>query len=99
MKTQVEKPSDTPAPGTYKIERSNTIILYDRSPKYTFGMRPDTDKPSDTPGKYPLIPFVAESEQENIFEASSYQMAYSCRISEGETFILTTTRRNERISK
>lgn len=50
MKTQVEKPNDTPAPDTYKIERSNTIILYHRSPKYTFGIRPEINKPNDTPG-------------------------------------------------
>lgn len=51
MKTQVEKPNDTPAPGTYKIERSNTIILYDRSPTYTFGTRPIIDHSNTNPGK------------------------------------------------
>ena len=50
VKSQIEKPNDTPAPDAYKIERSNTIILYHRSPKYTFGIRPADERPNDTPG-------------------------------------------------
>jgi len=61
LKTQLEKPSDTPAPGTYKMERSNTIILYDSSPSFTFGTRPDIDHSNTNPGKHFFVFFYPSS--------------------------------------
>lgn len=39
----------TPAPGDYSPEKSDRA-LNDCSPKYTFGVKTQTDKPSNTPG-------------------------------------------------
>lgn len=39
-----------PAPGDYAPEKSTSILL-DNAPKYTFGMRTESGKPVDTPGK------------------------------------------------
>lgn len=38
------------APGDYKPERSATFLL-DKSPKYSFGMKTCSEKPSQTPGE------------------------------------------------
>lgn len=38
------------APGDYVPEKSAAALL-DNAPKYTFGMRTQVYKPSDTPGK------------------------------------------------
>lgn len=37
------------APGQYRLDRSGTIIL-GHSPKYTFGLKTQIEKPNDTPG-------------------------------------------------
>lgn len=37
------------APGDYRPEKCASILL-DNSPKYTFGMKTDTEKPANTPG-------------------------------------------------
>lgn len=37
------------APGQYNPEKSSSLFL-DDAPKYTFGMKTQTEKPSDTPG-------------------------------------------------
>lgn len=44
------KPEVTPAPGDYNPEKATNVIL-DNSPKYTFGLKTQTEKPSSTPGK------------------------------------------------
>lgn len=41
----------TPAPGDYNPEKAEKIIL-DHSPKYSFGMKTQTEKINCTPGKY-----------------------------------------------
>ncbi len=38
------------APGAYAPEKSASVLL-DNSPKYTFGMRTQAEKPVDTPGR------------------------------------------------
>lgn len=38
------------APGQYKLERSGTVIL-GHSPKFSFGLKTQVEKQSDTPGK------------------------------------------------
>lgn len=40
----------TPAPGDYNPEKATSVTL-DNSPKYTFGMRTQVEKRSETPGK------------------------------------------------
>lgn len=37
------------APNVYEVNKADKIIL-DKSPKYSFGSRPETEKPADTPG-------------------------------------------------
>lgn len=39
----------TPAPGDYNLEKSEGI-MHDTSPKYTFGLKTQVEKPSQTPG-------------------------------------------------
>lgn len=42
------------APGDYTPEKSATSLL-DTSPKYSFGMKTQVAKPSDTPGKINFV--------------------------------------------
>lgn len=44
------KADNTPAPGDYDPEKAEKVI-HDNSPKYTFGLKTNKDKPVDTPGK------------------------------------------------
>jgi hypothetical protein len=39
----------TPAPGDYNPEKSEKVV-HDNSPKYTFGLKTQVEKPSQTPG-------------------------------------------------
>ena len=39
----------TPAPGDYNPEKSEKVV-HDNSPKYTFGLKTQVEKPSETPG-------------------------------------------------
>jgi hypothetical protein len=39
----------TPAPGDYNPEKSEKVV-HDTSPKYTFGLKTQAEKPSQTPG-------------------------------------------------
>lgn len=48
----------TPAPGDYNPEKATSVIL-DTSPKYTFGMRTQVEKRSETPGKNKCFPTCA----------------------------------------
>jgi hypothetical protein len=44
------RPDNTPAPGDYSPEKSDRV-LNDCSPKYTFGVKTQHEKPSTTPGE------------------------------------------------
>lgn len=46
LKTNLDKPSNTPAPGDYCPEKA----MVDNAPKYTFGLKTNLEKPSNTPG-------------------------------------------------
>ena len=46
LKTQVEKPSDTPAPNAYKPDKPA------HAPEYSFGVKTAVEKPSATPGEF-----------------------------------------------
>ena len=48
------------APGQYKLERSATVIL-GHSPKFSFGLKTQVEKQSDTPGK------IIQKPTDNIF--------------------------------
>jgi hypothetical protein len=39
----------TPAPGDYNPEKSEKVV-HDNAPKYTFGLKTQVEKPSQTPG-------------------------------------------------
>jgi len=43
------RPDLTPAPGDYNPEKSQKVV-HDNSPKYTFGLKTQVEKPSQTPG-------------------------------------------------
>jgi hypothetical protein len=43
------RPDQTPAPGDYKPEKAVKVV-HDSSPKYTFGLKTQVEKPSQTPG-------------------------------------------------
>lgn len=44
----------TPAPGDYNPEKATNVLL-DNSPKYTFGLKTQVEKPSTTPGERNLM--------------------------------------------
>lgn len=44
------KPENFPAPGDYNPDKAGKVI-HDNSPKYTFGLKTNVEKPLDTPGK------------------------------------------------
>ena len=49
-RTKSGKLEYTPAPGDYDPQKAEKIIQ-DSAPKYSFGIKPHTDKISTTPGK------------------------------------------------
>nr|CAD7441199.1 unnamed protein product [Timema bartmani] len=60
---------NTPAPGDYSPEKT-----VDHSPKYTFGLKTQTDKPSTTPGKLTLYSLYSSSCQPRLWATS-----FTCR--------------------
>lgn len=44
------KSENFPAPGDYDPNKAEKVI-HDNSPKYTFGLKTNKEKPVDTPGK------------------------------------------------
>lgn len=46
-----QKIQNTPAPGDYNPEKSEKTI-HENSPKYTFGVKTNVDKPVNTPGMF-----------------------------------------------
>lgn len=50
-RTKSTKQEVTPAPGDYNPEKAGKIIM-DSSPKYSFGIKTQTEKISCTPGEY-----------------------------------------------
>lgn len=51
MHSRAKEPQNeaTPAPGDYSPEKSEKV-MHDNSPKYTFGLKTQVDKPNATPG-------------------------------------------------
>lgn len=49
-----QKNDNTPAPGDYNPEKCEKIV-HEASPKYTFGVKTNVEKPVNTPGKYYII--------------------------------------------
>lgn len=47
------KIDNLPAPGDYDPDKAVKVI-HDSSPKYTFGLKTNVEKPVDTPGKVPI---------------------------------------------
>lgn len=45
------KPENFPAPGDYDPDKAEKVI-HDNSPKYTFGLKTNKEKPIDTPGNH-----------------------------------------------
>lgn len=48
------KPDNFPAPGDYNPDKAEKVI-HDNSPKYTFGLKTNVEKPLETPGKFIFI--------------------------------------------
>lgn len=54
-----EKIENTPAPGDYEPQKSDNFI-HDNSPRFTFGLKTQVEKPNATPGKFLFyLPFFA----------------------------------------
>lgn len=75
LKTQMEKPIDTPAPGTYDPDKSDKIL--DNAPKYSFGLKTQVEKLLDTPAPnvYKIPGVLGSTKEGNKCSAPAFSLS------------------------